>query len=105
MSSFRIKPEDLAAIRWATHPSEVDCGVCGKPVGVAKDDPRWDTHDEYCDDCDLCRDRVPILLFRGEGTAMQRATFHTQCFTGIVSLVSIEARSGRVFRLQPSKEE
>lgn len=53
------------------------------PIGVAEDDPRWDAHDEYCDDCDLCRDRVPIILWRGKGKAMEQAQFHNQCFTKI----------------------
>lgn len=60
--------------------------LCAKPIGVSDDDPRWDDHDEDCDDCDLCRDRVPIILFRGEGKAMQQAQFHNRCFEQLVVL-------------------
>jgi len=45
---------------------------------------RWDNHDEFCSDCDLCRDQVPIMLFRGEGKDTEQASFHTACFEKIL---------------------
>jgi hypothetical protein len=59
---------------------ECCCSLCGKPIGVPDEDPRWAKHDEYCDDCDLCRDQVPIILFRGQGEATEQAQFHVRCF-------------------------
>jgi hypothetical protein len=51
---------------------------------VSEEDPRWEAHDEYCGDCDLCRDQVPVMMFRGEGKAMEQARFHWTCFQQIV---------------------
>lgn len=53
--------------------------LCGQPIGVSEDDPRWEHHDEFCSDCELCRDQVPLILFRGEGKDMLQAQFCTQC--------------------------
>jgi hypothetical protein len=63
---------------------ECCCAVCALPIGVSEDDPRWNDHDEFCGGCDLCRDMVPIILFRGEGKAMQQAAFHEACFKTIL---------------------
>jgi hypothetical protein len=74
--SFSILPEFALQINWNTRGScgeggctdpECCCSLCARPIGVSENDPRWDEHDEWCDDCDLCRDRVPLILFRGEG--------------------------------------
>jgi hypothetical protein len=92
--SFEIRTDVAAVIRWSSRgscgnagctDSECCCALCGEPIGVSEDDPRWDDHDEYCDDCDLCRDRVPLILFRGEGKAMQQAQFHTACFNAAIT--------------------
>lgn len=91
--TFAIKPQIAEFIRWSSRGScgnrgcsdpECCCALCGEPVGVPEDDPLWATHDEYCDDCELCRDGVPPILFRGEGEAMQQATFHHDCFVKII---------------------
>jgi hypothetical protein len=66
------------------------CAVCALPIGVADDDPRWETHDEYCGGCDLCEDDVPAMLFRGEGKNMEQAAFHNRCFAKIVRHVREE---------------
>lgn len=92
MSDFAIRPEFASKIRWSQGSCgnagcadpECCCAICEKPIGVPEDDPRWRDHDEWCDDCDLCRDRVPITLFKGEGRAMLQAQFHTKCFEAIV---------------------
>ena len=87
--TFTIKQRYAGAIRWSTRGTcaiagckdpECCCSLCGQPIGVPEDDPRWEDHDEDCCDCDLCRDQVPIILFRGEGKNMTQATFHTACF-------------------------
>jgi len=56
------------------------CAVCALPIGVDEDDPRWYSHSEYCDGCELCIDDVPIIIFRGEGKEMEQAAFHSACF-------------------------
>lgn len=92
-AAFSIKARYAGAIRWAKRGScgnagckdpECCCALCGEPIGVSEDDPRWDDHDEWCDDCDLCRDRVPPMLFRGQGKQTEGAQFHTRCFEKIV---------------------
>lgn len=94
--TFEILPEHAERIFWNSRGScgepgctdpECCCSFCARPIGVAEDDPRWDEHEEYCDDCDLCRDSVPLMLFRGEGEQMQQAQFHVRCFEQIVSIV------------------
>lgn len=93
MSDFSIKARYAGAIRWSKRGScgnpgctdaECGCSLCGLPIGIPEDDPRWDEHDEWCNDCDLCRDRVPPMLFRGKGKATEGAQFHTKCFEKIV---------------------
>jgi len=88
-ADFSIKARYVGAIRWSKRGScgnpgckdtECCCGVCGEPIGVSEDDPRWDDHDEFCGDCLLCRDQVPLILFRGKGKNMEQAQFHTACF-------------------------
>ena len=82
----------ITHIRWSSRGScgnpgctdqECCCSVCGKPIGVSEDDARWNEHSDDCEDCELCRDRVPIILFSGEGEAMQQAQFHQACFERI----------------------
>jgi hypothetical protein len=89
---FVIHPAYIAAIRWSKRGScgnpgctdpECCCAFCGLPIGVREDDPRWDDHSEWCDDCDVCRDRVPLILFRGEGKETEQAQFHQYCFEKI----------------------
>jgi hypothetical protein len=93
--TFAIKPD--AQIKWSKRGScgnagckdpECCCALCGLPIGVSEADPRWDEHDEWCDDCDLCRDRVPIILFRGEGEEMDQAQFHQKCFETIAEVTA-----------------
>ncbi len=94
-AQFNIRPEIAQQIRWFIKPGcgesgcpdpECCCSLCGKPIGVSDDDPRWDDHDENCIDCDVCRDAVPLILFRGEGKPMLRAQFHTKCFEKVVKI-------------------
>ena len=96
-SGFVIKPEYYAAIRWNSRGScgnpgcidpECGCALCGLPIGISEDDPRWDEHDEWCGDCDLCRDQVPLILFRGTGKQTQQAKFHDACFSKIIHIRS-----------------
>ncbi len=98
MSDFVFRPD--AVIRWSTRGScgnagctdpQCCCAVCNKPIGVPDDDPRWEEHDEWCGDCDLCRDQVPIMLFHGEGRTMVQAQFHIECFNAIVEWPSVTA--------------
>lgn len=87
-ADFIIKPQYDGAIRWSkrgtcgnpgcTDP-ECGCSFCGSPIGVAEDDPRWEAHGDWCGDCDLCRDQVPLVLFRGEGKDMEQAQFCWSC--------------------------
>jgi hypothetical protein len=92
-AGFGLKARYCGAVRWSRRGScgnpgctdaECRCALCGEPIGVSEDDPRWESHPEYCDDCDLCRDQVPVMLFRGEGKGMEQAQFHTACFATIV---------------------
>ena len=62
------------------------CSLCGKPIGTPEDDPRWIDHDQECPDCDLCRDQMPLMLWRGKGRSTQMARFHEECFNQIVEL-------------------
>jgi hypothetical protein len=91
--TFAIKPDSAARILWSVRPAcgeagckdpQCVCSLCGDPIGTPDDDPRWIEHDEDCSECDLCRDQVPLTLFRGKGRAMQRAQFHWRCFESIV---------------------
>ncbi len=97
MSDFNILPEFAERIHWNRRGScgnggctdpECCCSLCARPIGVAEDDPRWDEHPDYCDDCDLCWDRVPIILWRGKGKAMQQAQFHIRCFERMLAPTS-----------------
>ena len=93
--SFSFTPEGYAKIRWSRRGScgrrgctdrQCCCALCDKPIGVAEDDPRWEDHEEMdCDGCELCADRVPIILFKGEGKAMDQAQFHLACFQTILA--------------------
>ena len=90
---FSISAEHAAKIRWSARGScgnsgctdpECGCSICGKPIGVPEDDPRWETHDEYCDGCDLCVDEVPLIMWKEDvdGRTLQ-AQFHTDC-SGVI---------------------
>lgn len=92
VAAFELRPQYVAAIRWSLRGSCGNsgcrdpgccCAFCQLPIGVSEDDPRWDDHSEFCDDCELCRDRVPIILFRGEGKATEQAQFHQARFEKI----------------------
>jgi hypothetical protein len=91
-------------VRWSARGScgnsgctdlECCCSVCHRPIGISEDDPRWDSHDDYCDGCELCRDSVPIILFRGEGEATEQAQFHEHCFDKVVEFLSTAEPLGR----------
>lgn len=95
--SFRFSTDTAARVLWSVRPCssgdgagsgcrdpQCVCSLCGEPIGTPEDDPRWMEHDDECSDCDVCRDQVPVILFRGEGRAMQRAQFHTRCLHSIV---------------------
>jgi hypothetical protein len=91
-AAFTLKAEYAGAIRWSRrgscgNPGCKDkgcrCSFCDEPIGTPEDDPRWDEHDEYCTDCDVCRDQIPLMLFRGEGKQMEQAQFHAACFSRI----------------------
>ena len=91
---FNLNPEVMQTIRWSRRGScgrsgcsdpECACALCGKPIGVNEDDPRWDEHQEYCGGCELCSDEVPIMLFRGEGKQMKQAQFHSACFETLLA--------------------
>jgi hypothetical protein len=93
---FRLTPEGAARVAWHIRGScgsagctdrYCRCSICDLPIGTAEDDPRWRGHDEYCDDCDLCRDQVPVMLFRGEGKLMEQAQFHNACFQQVAEFV------------------
>src|SRR3989442_1606887 len=92
MANFTLRPSYLAIVQWNSrgscgNPGCADascvCSLCKMPIGISEDDPRRANHDEDCFDCDLCRDDVPIILFRGKGKATQQAQFHTKCFEKI----------------------
>lgn len=93
MSSTIIRPLEGALIRWSkrgrcgdagcTDP-ECGCALCGRPIGVPEEDPRWQSQDEYCAGCPLCEDEVPLMLFRGEGRNTEQAVFHQACFQRVV---------------------
>jgi hypothetical protein len=106
MSAFSLKPRFMGAIRWSLRGScgnpgckdpECCCSLCGEPIGVAEDDPRWDEHDEFCCDCELCRDQVPIQMFRGEGKKTEGAQFHLKCFEKIAHFRSGIQQAGGEF--------
>jgi hypothetical protein len=92
-SPFIIKPEYIGAVRWfergycgeaGCRDAACCCSLCGQPIGAADDDPKWETHDEYCVDCDLCRDQAPIMLWRERGKRTEQAQFHIRCFEKII---------------------
>jgi hypothetical protein len=89
MNAIELNARKLMTVHWSLHGScgnsgcadpECACGLCRKPIGISEDDPRWNSHDPYCSGCELCEDRVPLMLFRGEGSGTQQAQFHTACF-------------------------
>ena len=91
IASFAVKLRYAGAIHWSRRGScgnpgcadpECCCAFCRKPIGVPEDDPRWENHpadDCFDTDCELCRDQVPLIMFRGEGEQMEQAQFHTKC--------------------------
>jgi hypothetical protein len=110
--TFLILPECLPLIRWSDRGScgnsgcsdpECCCALCAKPIGVSEDDPRWDEHSEFCDDCELCRDGVPIMLFRGEGAATEQAQFHQACFERVAKFADAPQLQGGAKPQNPKK--
>ena len=94
-AAFGIKAEYAPKIRWSKRGScgqsgctdpECGCALCGKPIGVGEDDPRWEDHDEFCGDCELCRDQVPLILFRGKGRKMLQAQFCSACVQQMIEV-------------------
>ena len=92
--TLQFRPEIYAKIRWSRRGScgnsgckdpECGCALCGKPVGVAEDDPRFDEHSDFCGGCELCIDQVPFILFRGEGKQTEQATFCSRCFNELLA--------------------
>jgi hypothetical protein len=61
---------------------ECVCALCAQPIGTSEEDPRWDSHPDYCCSCQLCEDQVPIILFHGDsdGREMRQAALHARCF-------------------------
>jgi hypothetical protein len=100
---FKIRPD--VTIHWSMRGScgnpgctdpECCCSFCGLPIGAREDDPRYETHGEedcYDPNCELCVDRVPLVLFRGEGKQLEQAQFHDACFRQIINWRGAEARS------------
>lgn len=91
MADFKVRAGYAERITWSRgscgNPGCTDagcgCALCGAPIGISADDPRWDEHgyeDCYDQNCPVCADRVPIILFHGEGEAMVQAAFHLKCF-------------------------
>ena len=87
----QFKLNSLAlTIRWSSRGScgeagcadeDCVCALCGKPIGIPEEDPRWLAHGVgECFGCELCADQIPSMLFRGEGKDMQQAAFHHACF-------------------------
>ena len=54
-------------------------------------DPRWEDHDDFCSDCDLCRDSVPITLFHEARGVVSQATFHGKCFERLLIAKEVSA--------------
>ncbi len=103
VADFVLKPQYVNAIHWSRRGAcgnagckdpECCCAFCRLPIGVSEDDPRWDDHEEWCDDCELCRDRVPLILFRGEGKKMEQAQFHQKCAEIVIHFRSACETSG-----------
>jgi hypothetical protein len=72
-----IRIDDSKIVRWSggscdNADDSFVCAVCGLPIGVSEDDPKWDG-----------RDQVPMIIFRGEGEDVEHATFHHGCFEQI----------------------
>ena len=90
---FKFKPEVYRKIRWSNGScgtagctdETCTCSLCGRPIGVFEDDPRWNDHPDDCVECDLCIDQVPTILFRGEGLETQQAQFHLDCFRELLA--------------------
>jgi hypothetical protein len=99
MADFALRADFAGTIRWSRRGScgnagctepECCCALCGLPLGVAEDDPRWDAHgdgDCYDWNCPVCSDRVPLMVFRGKGKAAEQAAFHQKCFEEVFESV------------------
>ncbi len=94
---FAIRAEFAGRIRWNSRGScgnsgctdpKCCCSLCGKPIGVSEEDPRWEEHSEYCDGCELCRDQVPFIMFAGEGKRMKQAQFCTACLEKAIEVTA-----------------
>lgn len=80
---IRIDLSGLEAAWSDRAPDYPPCAVCGKPIGAeghAGDCPVGDRFDDFDDaPCTCGADDVPLLLFRGEGEAMQSLALHWDC--------------------------
>lgn len=96
--SFSLRPESAGAIRWSARGScgnagcsdpECCCSLCGLPIGLAQEDPRWEGHYEDCAGCELCRDSYPLTIWRTfAGGRTEEARFHYLCFQKVVRIRS-----------------
>lgn len=59
------------------------CSLCGNVIGTRDDDPRRDTHDEFCVGCEVCD--IAVILFRGKGRDMKIQRYHTSCFSRVLT--------------------
>jgi len=63
---------------------ECCCAVCALPIGTSDEVLEQNGHDPECFGCEMCKDQVPLILFRGEGKDMVQASFHNACFESIL---------------------
>lgn len=93
--NLELNPEVAAQIRWSSRGScgnagctdpECCCSLCGEAIGLPEDDPAVQEHLKACDGCELCDHQVPLILFRGEGKAMQQAQFCNHCFEKLTGM-------------------
>lgn len=90
--------ERILEVRWSSgscgNPGCSDpacvCALCAQPIGTPEAILEQNGHADECLGCPMCVDQVPIVLFRGEGAAMQQADFHRACFEKL--LQKIEAQ-------------
>ena len=97
--AFTISPEMALRIHWSKRGScgesgcidpDCCCSFCAKPIGIPENDPRRDMHDEencFDLDCPICVDRVPLILWRGEGKNTEQAQFHDACFRQMMNWI------------------
>ena len=84
--------DDTQILRWSNgscgNPGCTDpeccCAVCGRPIGTSEEVLQQSGHDPDCGGCEMCKDQVPFILFRGEGELMVQAAFHDACFRKVL---------------------